>query len=152
MWKWLRYRFVWRFSLGRLMIATVFLGAVVGLNLQEIGPIMCDLGSEYSGNYRVCYWGWPLPLFASDEPAWRKWENRYNGDYDDPVPCRLPWTHKIYHLAGGFAALRHSGVGSKMHSHVIICGAIIDALFALTVLSLILFVQIPCRKAPGPVE
>jgi len=39
MWKWLRSWFGWRFSLIRLVVAVVFLGVFVGLNVQKIGPM-----------------------------------------------------------------------------------------------------------------
>ena len=59
MWKWLRSCFAWRFSLTRLVIAVVFLGAFVGLNMRPIGPVNSrDTGL---GREIVCLWGWPFP-------------------------------------------------------------------------------------------
>ena len=162
MWKWLRSWFAWRFSLTRLVIAVLFLGAVVGLNMREIGPRHWpeDLIPAIS-------WGWPLPIAWELDQSFRA---PVNGE---PNPLtqeelsarwraagcyRFPLTHQTYRLLRWerdmrWADPRHrdpprdfyvwtGGVSTGGFLYY----AIIDVLFALIVLALILFLQIPRRK------
>jgi hypothetical protein len=127
-WLWLRSWFAWRFSLARLVIAVVFLGVVVGLNVQKIGPLWCD---ELS----YCY-GWPFPALAvpiqTDEPL------EWLGYLEITKSYRWPWMHSVYGLV----------VDGPRFSYPLrkpAFGAIIDALVALIQLALILFFH-PRRK------
>jgi hypothetical protein len=147
---WLRGWFAWRFSLRRLVIATVFLGAIIGLNTREIGPMV------WHGVYLAprSYCGWPLPFV---------WEWSEEGDFCIAYQRKLgrdctqrelnrawwaavesyrfPFTHQTYRLLD-FANWSYDNGRSFAF-----CGAI-DALFALSLLFLILFLQIPRLRAP----
>lgn len=149
MWKWLRSWFVWRFSLTRLVVAVLFLGVFVGLNLR---------GPKFHGGYGVnTVWGWPLPVAMltfqcdpSPEPDSVKEQTGYEW---------IPWTHQTYHLFR-LDSLRwlHSGwasfdwyMGDDLYI-IYIVAAVANILLALTVLALILFLQIPRRKVAVKVE
>ena len=60
MWKWLRSWFAWRFSLTRLVVAVVFLGAVLGLSLY---PERINDGRAEQRNY-----GWPFACYSEWGP------------------------------------------------------------------------------------
>ena len=90
MWKWLRSRFSWRFSLGELVVAVVLLGALVGLNMWKIGPmhrrgpepgLRLNLQQSTNDGFQITHvewiegsYGWP---FVACEEMWddRLWEN-----------------------------------------------------------------------------
>jgi hypothetical protein len=74
MWKWLRSWFAWRFSLGRLVVATVFLGAVVGLNVRDVRP---------TDDVSYCS-GWPIPF------AYRWHQFEHDPARDGLTVVRLP--------------------------------------------------------------
>jgi hypothetical protein len=140
--KWLREWFAWQFSLRRLLVATVFLGVVLGLNLQRVPH-----------SDRMSLWGWPLPVtrrldifFSADETKEQRDQFQW-----------IPWTHQTYHVlrlnsfgeAFGWASLNWDDPNrANRLFRFFVVGTVIDALFALTVLFLILFLQIPCRQAP----
>jgi hypothetical protein len=154
--KWLRGWFVWRFGLRRLVVATVFLGIVVGLNFRTIGP----MGFAYYEIHRhmvyLQYWrGWPLPFLAQEDEIdttctdsalfgnkvaeqARLAKAMVNGEPQGP----LPLIYQTYRFAGNapFRLL-------IPEAQFCLSTAIIDALLALTVLFLILFLQIPRRQA-----
>jgi hypothetical protein len=67
--KWLRGWFVWRFGLWRFVVAIVFLGAVLGLNIRSVGPAAELLWAE---DYRMVdyFQGWPLPFTCNT--TWMK--------------------------------------------------------------------------------
>ena len=151
--KWLRSWFAWRFSLTRLVIAVLFLGASVGLNMREIGPVWLE------GFHDPTYlWGWPLafalrhgrpvsevPFIDGDKRE--KWEVRYEAARRTARSYRLPCTHQTYRLLDW-----EYPVESAICSEPAFVFLAIDVLFALTVLSLILFLQIPRRKVVAKVE
>ena len=143
--EWLRSRFAWRFSLTRLVLAVLFLGAFVGLNARQIGPCLLLSSSSMS------YWGWPLPFVAVKDERKGLLLDALMGRYAGPEPesrkavyeelkalraavraYRIPPTHHTYYLLNWLPNGR------------IVC-AIIDTLFALTVLFLILFLY-PRRR------
>jgi len=67
MWLWLHSWFAWRFSLTRLAMAVLFLGAFVGLNLRKIEPRQFEVG-EFTLIAESC-WGWPLPFVEGRDLA-----------------------------------------------------------------------------------
>ncbi len=130
--KWFHSWFAWRFSLTRLVVAVVFLGAFVGLNV--CGP------RAPIGDAVLFFWGWPLPggsthLEGPDDftPA----------DFHEFHSLRwVPWTHYTYHLTKQrpvqwvrFGRRDLSGYGP------------INALVGLIPLFLILFLH-PRRRTP----
>ena len=137
MWKWLQFCFAWRFSLTRLMVGVLFLGAFLGLNMRMVGPNDCLLhikGDLYD-MYTAYRWGWPLPCIEENTDDF--------GDFE--VPC----THQTYY----FLTI---GPWLRTENRHIYCG-IIDGLFALTVLSAILFLRDPrtrrsCTGPPVPAQ
>ena len=117
--KWLRSWFTLRFSLTRLIIAIVFLGAFVGLNMREIGPVVHGehVRPIESPHY---LWGWPLP-FIEQKEAWDQTEigrwlsaameelqsdRMAVGEFMARFAARaaadrsrlLPWTHPTYRV------------------------------------------------------
>jgi hypothetical protein len=164
MWKWLRSWFAWRFSLRRLVIATVVLGTILGLNLREIGPLYKPDNSP--SDCFVTFWGWPLPYIAepvrpkTEEPVFicdrvptaeeetkrRQYFIEHWDIYALTLKYELPLTHKpFYILEWPSAEWLMSGNGS------VICGTI-NVLVLIGTAFLILFLQIPRRKAPEQVE
>ena len=144
-WRWLRSRFAWRFSLARLVVAVAFMGALIGLNMRRIGPVWLG-GTHDPANI----YGWPLPFlqaeavdrvqFLNDIERAKWYDAKRSGSSD-----LLPRTHQTYRLldwnfAGGWAIYYESKYALF---------ATFNALFALVVLALILFLQIPRRK-PEP--
>jgi hypothetical protein len=154
MWKWLRSWFAWRFSLGRLVIATVFLGAVVGLNVREIRP---EAAWSVDGNDLVdCYRGWPFPFIVTRvnqpncPPAIIEAFIREHGTGVKAFQrYSIPDTHRWSYNWGSKWLYCRRGLGGEKD---FVTGGIIDALFALTGVALILFLQIPRRKEPEPVQ
>jgi hypothetical protein len=154
MWKWLRSWFAWQFSLRRLVIATVFLGAVVGLNAQKIGPLPTGYFLS-SDAFPVIYArGWPFPFleelaYVGESDAVRvlgvEPQNiHFSNDWFVSLQDRaLPWTHQGYRL------LDLSSLGWQDTVIGRIAYGAIDALFAFTMPFLILFLQIP-RRRPEP--
>jgi len=153
--KWLRSWFAWRFSLTRLVIAVLFLGTFVGLNLRVVGPI------EWPDN--LCpsiLWGWPLPIvWERDESFYAQREGRHDRLSEDALAARrdnarsyrFPFTHQAYRLLKWETALVYADVLFPDSDHFALY-AIIDGLFALLVLSLILFLQLPRHKLAAKVE
>jgi hypothetical protein len=156
MFKWLRSWFAWRFSLTRLVVAVVFLGVLVGLNL--CGPCVAFLPQKGKDDRIISrIEGWPLPAIHM----------YYRGQYIDAetesIPTEteednefgwLPWTHQTYRLLefdplkGLFDWTRLFSSDDSYELTIYLAGTIIDALFALTVLSLILFLH-PRRNPPA---
>ena len=162
MFKRLRSWFSWRFSLTRLVVAVVFLGVFVGLNL--LGPKTLILSPaldtpavqlEESGDVTILY-GWPL-IAARDNHAWNpasdghiealSLEQSRDGEW-------LPWTHQTYWLSE-YEWLSRLGLWGLIEQQTptgsfcfLPTNATINILFALTVLSLILCLH-PRRK-PEP--
>jgi hypothetical protein len=156
MWKWLRSWFAWRFSLGRLVIATLFLGVVVGLNMQKVGPKFVD------GSWPAYYWGWPFPIIwewdrhefytnalGIAEDHWRTTEfteaeaaaiNEAGAGLVAARRYQEPLTHRAYCLLELFSP----------SLTLFVLFAVLDTLFTLTVLALILFLQIPRRGEQSP--
>jgi hypothetical protein len=164
MFKWLRSWFAWRFSLRRLVIATLFLGAVVGLNMQKIGPIIHPYEPQIP--LLTYFWGWPLPC-AND------WQNVPGEIQDEAGICRAPEVgtvdfeiylekfrehcivaehyqfpafHQTYRLliwVGGDWLFTYYGVK---------VGAGVNVLIAFTTFALILFLKIPRRRDPSPLS
>ena len=142
----LRSWFAWRFSLTRLVVAMVFLGAFVGLNVskQELFPTWT--GAVWT------FRGWPLPITCQP----REWDPSSDSHLEPPADYSprewAQWTHQTYRLAQveHFNWLTSLGVitwdAQNGTNDVFTCCAVIDALFALTILALILFLQIPPRK------
>jgi hypothetical protein len=134
MWKWLGSWFAWRFSLTRLVVAVVFLGAFVGLNMR--GP-----QSRWE-TLSVRYQGWPLPITEQ----WEQWDAVSDEKEED-----WPWTHRTYYLMHLVpdSLLNWTTFSWKEQafgdSAIGIGTAIIDILFALVPLALILFLH-PRRK------
>jgi len=169
--KWLRSRFAWRFSLARLVVAVVFLGMCIGLNMREIGPVL----ASFSGGLPARYWGWPLPFDGEvDEGAYelvyrinrqhmeelnlRSFDDDWaievadgQGAFDSARHYRFPITHQAYRLLNWDSQQEfHAVYVPVFHNRrTFICYGIVDALFALAVLSFILCLQIPRRK-PEP--
>jgi hypothetical protein len=157
---WLRGWFAWRFSLRRLVIATVVLGGIIGLNLSRIGPI-------FQANYKpsgdiINFWGWPLPYIAeperpkSGEPVFvpnralttedkarlEKYETEFSEIWMVGHAYRLPWTHQLYRILG-MQSFRWLMFGNGP----VACGVV--NVFAMTgSIFLILFLQIPRLRAP----
>ena len=147
---WLRSEFRGRFSLTRLLIATVFLGGFVGMNMHKIGPTRLT-----SGIYN--YYGWPLPFIAMNDqreyhPPFEAPENcdellkAHNAFMEDYNSYRIPLHHQAYCLLRG-DSLRNLDTERGR----ILC-AVINILFALVVFVLILLLQPPRRKVAAKVE
>lgn len=162
--KWLRSWFVWQFSLTRLVIAVVFLGAFLGLNVRRIGPSVYQVplsgrvSSPPDPNPTPTlivrhFRGWPFPFTGSTEALMRR-DAEMNSDVLDHAPAEFlngkdffetpygffesPWTHRTYYLISSFRNAPASGpIGLDLVGYIIL--GIIDALFALTGLTLILF-------------
>ena len=118
--KWLYDRLAWRFSLARLMIAIVFLGALIGLNMRRV-----PCGAEN-------FYGWPLPFM----------KKRETGKRMRPIVCRFPATHYwTYRLAD------RSPFRWTSHANWFVSCGIINALVLLVPLTVILFFH-PRRKPP----
>ena len=145
MWKWLRSWFAWRFSLTRLVVAVVFLGVFVGLNFRQL-QVQVEGGIPCEESFR----GWPFPITFSAcivKPADALHE--VSSEQYDQFDW-LPWTHQTYRLfcdpswsTDDWYVFRWKDPDSYVR--IIILSAIINALFALTVLALILFLH-PRRK------
>ena len=133
MWKWLRSWFSWRFSLRRLVVAVVFLGAFVGLNV--CGPQTHVGGSAVV----VSFWGWPLPARGKSEGT----DVLTPSDLVEFDALRwVPWTHCTYHLT------KHRSVRWVRYGKRELCGyGPINALVGIIPLLLILFLH-PRRKPP----
>jgi hypothetical protein len=152
MWKWLRSWFAWQFSLRRLVVAVVLFGAVVGLNVREIGPKHVASWASFSPGVTVAsYWGWPL-AHTIEFDEWkldRWWDDEDTQAAKDPqverakaaVAYRLPLTHQTYRLAGYFPSTAYRRP----------LFAIIDALVAIIPLALILFLPDPSAKNARPI-
>ena len=141
MFKWLRSWFAWRFSLTRLVVAVVFLGAFIGLNMRKIGPRRAIDPRGGQSEALAYSWGWPLPVFLQEGDL----------NINDALVAdsyRLPLTHQTYLFCRGPTLPHHTPLG--LGTAIINCT--INVLFALTVLSLILFLQIPRRKVVAKVE
>ena len=136
--KWLCSWFAWRFSLTRLTVATVVLGAIVGLNARKIGPRQGHAwGTFYHLGPSSC-WGWPLPFRKEFEDSDARWQ--------DLIEYRIPFTHQTYHLLNWDELYLQDLLRTNTNERTFSICAIIDAIFALVVLSLILFLQTPRRK------
>jgi hypothetical protein len=156
MWKWFRSWFAWRFSLARLVVAVVFLGAVVGLNCRKIGP-------TYLTDLPACYFGWPLPLAeeaGSYERSYRIFEDYYIAwanrspdcealekkwyAYSDAARHPLPLTHQAYRI-----------LSRKQRSEIrwwLTIYGLIDVVLCITPTVLILILQMPRRKVAAKVK
>ena len=165
--KWIGVWFAWRFSLTRLVIAVLFLGAFLGLNTRRIGPAVHQLpesemivagGANSASQTPVLivthFRGWPFPFTRSTGGLSRDAE--MNSDVLDRAPADFsdserdgffepPWTHRTYSLISPFRNPPMKGLIPLDLEGYIVLG-VIDALFALTVLALILFLQLPRRK------
>jgi hypothetical protein len=148
MWKWLRSWFAWRFSLGRLVVATVFLGGIVGLNTQDISlPVDYQVHRSgdriEEGHTAHTFCGWPLPfncLNSSELGRIAATQGTLAITTFDPTDFDwLPWTHQAYRLLDLCA-----------ESGLFVDCAILDVLLALAMLSLSLSLQIPRRKTLAP--
>jgi len=155
MWKWLHPCFAWRFSLTRLVVAVVFLGAFVGLNMRKIRPCFAYWSSQAPVAYLQ---GWPLPftyecmnaekaffIAAADnniDPESAEERRAFeravvDGDVRDYVS--LPWYYAAYRL---LEWPQTDWLGT--HDGRDFCG-IIDALVGLVPLILILFFHPRCK-------
>jgi hypothetical protein len=144
------------------VVAVVLLGAFVGLNVRRIGPRIMVL--QLDRIHHAYYQGWPLP-FTVDLGSWQeeneddkaefwKWAKQNSlgatplaelNEFDAQFRW-VPWSHQSYRIiAWQPLQLLDARFG------FILWGAL-DALFALTGVALILFLQIPRRKAPEPVQ
>ena len=147
MYRWLRPWFLWRFGLSRLVIAVVFLGAFVGLNMRVIGP-------QGHGQFGTLYsWGWPLPHeqkpgITSDQFCVHRHLKPsgyyvFDGDWYAHMAAvhsyQIPYTHLTYCLV-------RDDEGTSIPSFVLLLNAALDTLFAAAALFMILFLQIPSRK------
>jgi len=168
MWKWLCSWFAWRFSLTRLMMATMLLAALLGLNSRVVqGELVIWETERVIVSRGDPVWGWPAPFIQGD----RKHElvppisgvllnPPASADVLPPSDAgaaamyppsaavdleQMPWTHKTYQLLMYDAdwQLSQSTPGKTF----VFSGIIINAVFALAALALILFLQIPRRKA-----
>ena len=133
----LRSWFAWRFSLTRLVVAVVFLGVFVGLNVCE-ATLLNGAGLTAVGQ------GWPLPFAAEF----------HSRQHTEPIQRDrwYPWTHKTYDIirTGFFSELVFSDWGVivlEADNRVFVICAIVDALVCLIPLTLILFLH-PRRKLP----
>ena len=164
--KWLCSWFVWRFRLARLVVAVVCLSVFVGLNTRRVGPTTSLVGRNTILDLPHCYRGWPLPIskqLANSElqesvrshhskgkevETYDSWQARteWNQRWNDAGLYEPPMTHKTY-LVLRWDSLRW--LGSK--AGLVVCG-IIDVLFALTIIAVILFLQIPRAKDRRPVS
>jgi len=147
--KWLRSWFAWRFSLTRLVIAVAFWAAFVGLNV--CGPQYQIHGFERKGRLVVEYFGWPVafrsgtrPWDATSDPL-LEFMTRERLDENE----WLPWTHQTYRLTGSnlYFILTRWAVVHRDRSEINIIDAVLDVVFAIAVLTLILFLH-PRRKPP----
>jgi len=163
MWQWLRSWFAWRFSLTRLVIAVVFLGAFVGLNMRKIGPLD---GEAFRPTE---YWGWPFPVVWSATPLpenlpddfteeeFKEAERRLAA-FETSASYRLPLTHKTYRFLE-FRSFRWDGpewdtflilVTPQRDASISVSLVMIDALVLLVPLSLILFYHPRRKPEPEP--
>ena len=154
----------------RLVVAVVFLGAFVGLNMRRIGPK--PEAPRPQGGYMASYLrGWPLPFtkdfvtmglrqfppllpldIKPDSPELaRELRKRLSERQEawarktETARCApLPWTHQTYRLS---RLPETRGLGGRLIVH-----AIIDALVGIIPLTLMLFLQIPRRKEAARVE
>jgi hypothetical protein len=159
MWKWLRSWFVWRFSLVRLVVAMVFLGAFVGLNMRPVHSHLVDFSCSI--DYRT--WGWPLPITYDEYWDLSAREGLVEQDFPfeglEPSSFEehIPWTHQTYYLRdldsfqwvywGSQRWVQSDDTAYGIH---ILC-AVINILLALVVFALILFLQIPRRAVVAKV-
>jgi hypothetical protein len=145
----------WRFSLQRLIIASMFLGAVIGLNVREVGPWWQPY-DFYTSRYAILShcWGWPFPFHAKmDSTAgYGHMQTWWNLDRDTDAPVTdagqsvdLPCTHFTYRLLKLDVRLDGPAGGG-----FVVWGGVIDAIFALTVVALILFLHL--RRQPPELE
>ena len=152
--KWLNGWFAWRFGLTRLMVAMLFLGAYVGLNLKMTGPFLSELPSTLVGRAAQFeyYWGWPVPLLVDQRHYTEtKVFGQRNEFLDKVEPPSIPWTHSGHQLlevgpSGGILESTAAHWPGSTFS-VVIAGVFTNFLFGLAVSQLILFLQIPRRKA-----
>lgn len=166
MWKCLRSWFAWRFSLRRLLIATVLLGALVGLNFRRIGPTVM-LGASWPGEAGppINYYGWPLPWAVElDGDFWdlqrqfvgdvRSAENQrvlaqLNARHDAAKSYRYPLTHWTYCFFDerGVAWILITDLAPRRICPVFVYHGLFDVFFAMIVIALILFFR-PRSKPP----
>ena len=170
--KWIGVWFAWRFSLARLVIAVLFFGAFLGLNTRRIGPAvhqwpgseMIVAGGANSTSQTPIlivthFRGWPFPFTGSREGLSRDAE--MDSDVLDHAPADFsnserdgffepPWTHRTYSLISPFRNPPMKGLIPLDLEGYIVLG-VIDALFALVVLSLILFLR-PRSKVVAKAE
>jgi hypothetical protein len=146
MWKWLRSWFAWRFSLRRLVVATVFLGAFVGLNVQEIGPMRPRKreGAIVPGA-SVCFRGWPLPFSCQQLGFELGWVDAAAA----AETYRIPWTHQTYCMLAVESCNRDGEFLLNYPNNKLLLGST-DLFAAIIPLCLILFLQIPRRKESSP--
>jgi len=153
--KWLRSWFTWRFSLTRLVVAVVFLGVAMGLNMKEIGPFVVH--KRYGGEdvAWVCrQWGWPLPVHTRVD-VWERPPLPRN-DPESVVAILIEWKERVRSLRSYRLPLSHltyvpvagGTYWAAFEREPLWLYRIIDALFALTVLTLILFLH-PRSKPEG---
>ena len=180
--KWLSGWFTWRFTLARLVVAVVILGVLIGLNTSQIArPLsysrVCDERIVEMVSYRgwpFCFTctsvdfldsdvaledlGLPVPAFESFKSVGEEWgygaqvrqwdwANRERLLAYDAQCDWLTWTHQTYRLLDLDSA-RWTGWNGELR----VSGVLINALFALSVLALMLFLQIPRRKEAAKVE
>ena len=148
MWKWLRSWFAWRFRLTRLVVAVVFLGAFVGLNLMK-QEVHLEEGLTYD------MWGWPMPVAWAvyDTPAHVPTRLLSADDFDQRE--WLAWTHQAYHLAYSiydwdydWAKKLDTRIPLKGDGEIFCTWTAVNLLLASGLLTLILFFH-PRRK-PEP--
>jgi hypothetical protein len=158
--KWLRGWFAWRFSLGRLVIATVVLGVIIGLSLCKIGPIYL-IDYEPSG-FSIEFRGWPLPFIAeqvrpgTEEPVRicdreltvdeEAQLSRYQREYWELIGAGLSYQMPLTHLQ--YRLLDYPSAQWLLSGNGLIFCGIVDLLVMICIPSLILFLQIPRRQAP----
>jgi hypothetical protein len=154
--KWLRERFAWRFSLIRLVLAVVFAGASMALNI--LGPKIHVLLPELKGipaQTRVLTLaGWPFPAYRE----YHEWDSA-SDNHREPITLEaaqtydwLPWTHWAYSSmeSDWFYWLQECwNVDWDTHSFFPVL-AIIDGILVLTVLALILFFHPRRKPEPEP--
>ena len=162
--RWLLVEFSCRFSLTRAVLASLFLGAILGLNVRTIGPLAVPSGIPFK-----CH-GWPLPYsVAKDDDAppepWGSVDGRFRRIIADAErrttwllhrkaveSYRFPFTHQAYRLLDLEILGAEDTEGTLGKQGYLVYFAIFNGLFVLTVLTLILFLQIPRRKVAAKVE
>jgi len=146
-------------------VAVVFLGVFVGLNIRTFGR------PTYWRTELSCFftfsWGWPSPVYARVPPvpdqidgmAHEQFRSMCINGSPSVRAYRLPWTHQTYCLAESldFPDCPEWGViqvsaTPESDSYIYVLSIIINALFTITALALILFLQIPRRKMAARVE